>query len=54
MVGQSWTVVSQSSQLGGLILGSQQLATLPKATSVLAVQTSTFTGQTVSDLGNIN
>jgi hypothetical protein len=54
MAGQSWTVVSQSSQLGGLILGSQQLATLPKAASLLAVQTSTFTGQTMSDLGNIN
>jgi hypothetical protein len=54
MVRQSWTVVSQSSQLGGLILGSQQLATLPKSISLLSVQTSNFTGQTMSDLGNIN
>jgi hypothetical protein len=54
IVRQSWTVATQSSQLGGLILGTQQLAGLPQTMSLLPVQTSTFTGQTVSDLGNIN
>jgi hypothetical protein len=56
-IGQSWISVSQSSNLGGLILGSQQLATLPKVVSLLttnATKFSSFTGSTVSDLGNIN
>jgi hypothetical protein len=56
-IGQSWISVSQSSNLGGLILGSQQLATLPKVIGLLpanAMKFSNFTGSTVSDLGNIN
>jgi hypothetical protein len=56
-IGQSWISVSQSSNLGGLILGSQQLATLPKVIGLLpanAMKFSNFTGATVSDLGNIN
>jgi hypothetical protein len=54
---QSWTAVNQINNLGGLILGPQQLATLPKVVSLLPVSTvrnSNFTGVTVSDLGNIN
>ena len=31
VTGQSWTVTNQKSNLGGLILGSQPLATLPKS-----------------------
>ncbi len=53
---QSWTA-NQINNLGGLILGPQQLATLPKVVSLLPVNTirnSNFTGVTVSDLGNIN
>jgi hypothetical protein len=56
-IGQSWIAASQTSNLGGLILGSQQLATLPKVIGLLPVNTmklSAFTGSTVSDLGNIN
>jgi hypothetical protein len=56
-IGQSWISVSQSSNLGGLILGSQQLATLPKVIGLLpanAGKFASFTGSTVSDLGNIN
>ncbi len=56
-IGQSWISVSQTSNLGGLILGSQQLATLPKVIGLLPANTmklSSFTGSTVSDLGNIN
>ena len=56
-IGQSWIVVSQSSNLGGLILGSQQLATLPKVIGLLPTNTmklSSFTGSTASNLGNIN
>jgi hypothetical protein len=56
-IGQSWISVSQTSNLGGLILGSQQLATLPKVIGLLPTNTvklSSFTGSTVSDLGNIN
>ena len=56
-IGQSWISASQSSNLGGLILGSQQLATLPKVVGLLptnASKFSSFTGSTVSDLGNIN
>jgi hypothetical protein len=54
---QSWTAVSQSSNLGGLILGSQQLVTLPNVISLVPMnptKTTTFTGSTVSDLSNIN
>jgi hypothetical protein len=56
-IGQSWISVSQTSNLGGLILGSQQLATLPKVIGLLPTNTvklSSFTGSTVSDLANIN
>jgi hypothetical protein len=56
-IGQSWISVSQTSNLGGLILGSQQLATLPKVISLAPtsnIKSSGFTGSTVSDLGNIN
>ena len=56
-IGQSWISVSQSSNLGGLILGSQQLATLPKVIGLLPTNTiklSSFTGATVRNLGNIN
>jgi hypothetical protein len=54
---QSWTAIGQNSNLGGLILGSQQLATLPKVISLLPMTTiknPNFTGVTLSDLGNIN
>jgi hypothetical protein len=56
-IGQSWIAATQSSNLGGLILGSQQLATLPKVIGLVPANTmklSAFTGSTVSDLGNIN
>ncbi len=56
-IGQSWISVSQTSNLGGLILGSQQLATLPKVISLAptnVVKPVSFTASTVSDLGNIN
>ncbi len=56
-IGQSWISVSQTSNLGGLILGSQQLATLPKVIGLVPVNTmkvSSFTGSTSSYLGNIN
>jgi hypothetical protein len=56
-IGQSWISVSQTSNLGGLILGSQQLATLPKVIGLAPANTvkfASFTGSTVSDLGNIN
>ncbi len=56
-IGQSWIAATQTSNLGGLILGSQQLATLPKVIGLAPVNTmksSSFTGSTVSDLGNIN
>jgi hypothetical protein len=54
---QSWLAVSQSSNLGGLILGSPQLATLPKVIGLLPASTmkvASFSGLTVSDVGNIN
>ncbi len=38
-IGQSWVSVSQSSNLGGLILGSQQVATLPKVIGLLPTNT---------------
>ena len=38
-IGQSWISTSQSSNLGGLILGSQQVATLPKVISLVPVNT---------------
>jgi hypothetical protein len=56
-IGQSWIAVSQNSNLGGLILGSQQLATLPKVIGLTPVNTmklSSFTGSTSSYLANIN
>ena len=56
-IGQSWISVNQSSNLGGLILGSQQLVTFPKVMGLLPKDTikfSSFTSSTVSDLGNIN
>jgi hypothetical protein len=56
-IGQSWISASQTSNLGGLILGSQQLATLPKVIGLVPANTmkfASFTGSTVSDLGNIN
>jgi hypothetical protein len=56
-IGQSWIAASQSGNLGGLILGSQQLATLPKVISLAptsTIKSASFTGSTVSDLGNIN
>jgi hypothetical protein len=56
-IGQSWISVSQTSNLGGLILGSQQLATLPKVIGLLPTNTikvSSFTGSTGVGLGNIN
>ncbi len=56
-IGQSWLSASHSSNLGGLILGSQQLATLPKVISLLpknVMNLSSFNSATVSDLGNIN
>ena len=56
-IGQSWISVSQSSNLGGLILGSQQLATLPKVIGLLPtnmMKPSSLTGVNVRNLGNIN
>ena len=38
-ISQSWISVSQTSNLGGLILGSQQLATLPKVIGLLPTNT---------------
>jgi hypothetical protein len=38
-IGQSWISASQSSNLGGLILGSQQVATLPKVISLVSANT---------------
>ena len=38
-IGQSWISASQTSNLGGLILGSQQVATLPKAIGLAPVNT---------------
>lgn len=38
-IGQSWISVSQSSNLGGLILGSQQVATLPKVIGLVPANT---------------
>jgi hypothetical protein len=57
IIKQSLTAFDRTSNLGGLILGSQRVATLPKVVSLLPVNTlsaTTFTGVTVSDLGNIN
>ena len=38
-IGQSWISTSQSSNLGGLILGSQQVATLPKVIGLVPTNT---------------
>jgi hypothetical protein len=53
---QSWTNSTRQSNLGGLILGSQPLATLPKVASMLPMNTvnSTFPGVTMRDVSNIN
>jgi hypothetical protein len=57
IIRQSLVAFDRTSNLGGLILGSQQLSTLPKVVSLLpatALSLTNFTGVTVSDLGNIN
>jgi hypothetical protein len=57
IIRQSLVAFDRTSNLGGLILGSQQLSTLPKVVSLLpvtAMSSPSFTGGTVSDLGNIN
>jgi hypothetical protein len=57
IIRQSLVAFDRTSNLGGLILGSQQLSTLPKVVSLLSVNamsSTNFTGGTVSDLGNIN
>ena len=53
----AWTAVGHSSNLGGLILGSQQLATLPKVVSLVpldTVKSTASTGINVRNLGNVN
>jgi hypothetical protein len=56
IIKQSLVAFDRTSNLGGLILGSQQLATIPKAATLLptTAMVANFTGVTVSDLGNIN
>jgi hypothetical protein len=57
IIRQSLVAFDRTSSLGGLILGSQQLSTLPKVVSLVpanAISLTNFTGVTVSDLGNIN
>ncbi len=57
VIRQSLLAFDRTSNLGGLILGSQQLSTLPKVVSLLpanAISIANFKGVTVSDLGNIN
>jgi hypothetical protein len=56
IIRQSLVAFDRTSNLGGLILGSQQ-STMPKVVSLLpqtAMSIANFTGGTVSDLGNIN
>ena len=51
---QSWTVVSQHNNLGGLILGSQQQATSSRVASLLPTDTSAAIGLPVRALVDIN
>jgi hypothetical protein len=51
---QSWTVVDRSNNLGGLILGSQQLATVPQVASLLPSDTSASVGLPAKALVDIN
>jgi hypothetical protein len=51
---QSWTVVNQQNNLGGLILGSQQLATSSRVASLLPVDTTAAVGLPVRALVDIN
>jgi hypothetical protein len=57
IIRQSLVAFDRTSNLGGLILGSQQISTLPKVVSLLPaneMSVAKFTGVTISDLGNIN
>jgi hypothetical protein len=54
---QPWTIVNQRNNLGGLILGSQPLNTMPKVVSLVptsTLKTPTFTGLPVTNLAGIN
>ncbi len=51
---QSWLVVNQRNNLGGLILGSQQLAATPQVASLLPSDTSASVGLPVKALVDIN
>jgi hypothetical protein len=51
---QSWTVTDRSNNLGGLILGSQQLATVPQVASLLATDPSASMGLPAKALVDIN
>ncbi|WP_309735090.1 hypothetical protein [Chamaesiphon sp. OTE_75_metabat_556] len=51
---QSWTVTDRSNNLGGLILGSQQLATVPQVASLLATDPSASVGLPAKALVDVN
>ena len=51
---QSWLVVNQRNNLGGLILGSQQLAATPQVASLLPTDTSASVGLPVKALVDVN
>ncbi|WP_310488576.1 hypothetical protein [Chamaesiphon sp. VAR_69_metabat_338] len=51
---QSWLVVNQRNNLGGLILGSQQLAAAPRVASLLPGDTSASVGLPVKALVDVN
>jgi hypothetical protein len=51
---QSWLVVNQRNNLGGLILGSQQLAAAPRVASLLPGDTAASVGLPVKALVDVN